>query len=320
MRKLFLATATAALAFLPSVRAADLGSQPLKLVVPFAAGGTADVLARILADKMASRFVQGVVVDNRTGAGGNLGAGTVAGADADGHTLLVSSPGPIAINKSLYPKLAFDPARFTPVTIIASVPNVLAVSAQLPVKTAQDFVAYAKANPGKLSYASQGNGTTSHLTAELFKSVTGTQMTHVPYKGDTPALTDLAGNQVDLFFSNLGATLPLHKAGRIRILSVADVKRAAALEGVPTFAEMGLPQVQSVTWYAVVAPPETQASVVGMLNASITEVLRRPEVRSRFAELGLDVVGGSAEQARAFIGSESGRWSKIVKDARVTIE
>ena len=300
--------------------AADLAGKPVRLVVPFSAGGTADVLARVLADKLRARLPQGAIVENRTGAGGNTGAEAVFGAEPDGHTLLVSSPGPIAINQGLYPKLAFDPTKWTPVAIIAAVPNALVASNKLPVKTAQEFVAYAKANPGKVSYASQGNGTTSHLTAKLFESATGTSMIHVPYKGDTPALTDLAGSQVDVFFSNLGATLPLHRAGKVRILAIADSKRAAALPDVPTFAELGLPMMQAVTWYAVVAPPGMPAAAVQPLNAAAVEVLGQPDVRQRFAELGLDAVGGSPEQAARFIRSETERWQKVIRDAKVTLE
>ncbi|MEN3367012.1 MAG: hypothetical protein V7606_4286 [Burkholderiales bacterium] len=300
--------------------AAEFPSKQGRIIVPFAAGGTADVLARVLAEKMRPRFPQGMIVENRTGAGGNIGADAVFKSEADGHTVLLSSPGPIAINQALYPKLSFDPAKWVAVTVIAAVPNALVVSPKLPVRTAQEFLTHAKANPGKLSFASQGNGTTSHLTAKLFETVAGTEMVHVPYRGDTPALTDLAGSQVDVFFANLGATLPLHKAGKIRILAVADSKRAASLPTLPTFAELGLPQMQAVTWYAVVAPPGTPAVVVQTLNTAIVDAIRQPAVQQRFAELGLDAVGSTPDQAARFIRDEAVRWAKVVKDAKVTID
>ena len=190
---------------LAQAQTADFPNKPIRVIVPFPVGGTADILPRLLADKMRTRFPQGLVVENRTGAGGNIGADFVAKADPDGYTLLASPPGPLAINASLYPKLPYDSTRFVPVTVMAAVPNVLAISNKLPVKNVPEFLAYLRANPGKVTYASQGNGSTSHLTANLFQSLTGTQMIHVPYKGTAPALTDLTGGQVDVFFDNLGA-------------------------------------------------------------------------------------------------------------------
>lgn len=300
--------------------AAELGTKPLRIVVPFAAGGTADVLARVLAEKLRPRFPQGALVENRTGAGGNVGADLVFKSEADGHTVLLSSPGPISVNQSLYPKLAFEPDKWVPVTVLAEVPNALVTGPKLPVRTAKDFVSYAKANAGKVSYASQGNGTTSHLTAKLFETTAGAEMIHVPYRGDTPAMADLAAGQVDVFFTNLSATMALHKAGKVRILAVADARRATSLPDVPTFAEIGLPQMQAVTWYAVVAPPGTPAEVVKSLNDSIVAALRQPEVRQRFSELGLSTAGSAPDEAARFIRGETERWRKVIRDAKVTVE
>lgn len=300
--------------------AAELGTRPLRVVVPFAAGGTADVLARVLADKLRTRFPQGVLVENRTGAGGNVGADSVFKSEADGHTLLLSSPGPVSVNQSLYPKLAFDPEKWVPVTVIAEVPNALVTGPKLPVRTAQEFVSYAKANAGKVSYASQGNGTTSHLTAKLFETAAGAEMIHVPYRGDTPAMADLAAGQVDVFFTNLSATMALHRAGKVRILAVADARRAASLPDVPTFAEIGLPQMQAVTWYAVVAPPGTPPDVVNALNESLVAAIRQPDVGNRFVELGLTAVGSAPDAASRFIRGETARWRKVIRDAKVTVE
>ncbi len=303
-----------------SAFAAELGSKPLRIVVPFAAGGTADVLARVLGDKMRSRFPQGALVENRTGAGGNVGGDFVFRSEADGHTVMLSSPGPIAVNQSLYPKLAFDPDKWIAVTVLAEVPNALVVGPKLPVKTAQDFVAHAKANAGKLSYATQGNGTTSHLTAKLFESVTGSSMVHVPYRGDAPAMADLAAGQVDVFFTNLGAAMPLHKGGKVRILAVADAKRAPSLPDVPSFAEIGIPQMQAVTWYAVVAPPGTPADAVKALQETLAAAIAQPDVQQRFAELGLAPVGNAPDAAARFVRAETARWQKVIRDAKVTIE
>jgi tripartite-type tricarboxylate transporter receptor subunit TctC len=300
--------------------AADFSSKPLTLVVPFSAGGVADVLARALAAGMRARFPQGIVVENKTGAGGNIGADQVFRANPDGYTLLVSSPGPIAVNQGLYPKLPYDPARWVAVGMIASVPNALIVSPKLPAATAQDFLAYVKAHPGQVSYASQGNGTTSHLTGKLFESVTGTSMIHVPYKGDAPALTDLSSGQVDVFFGSVGASLALHKAGRVRILAVADAKRSPALPDVPSFAEVGVPAMHSVTWYTVVAPPGTPAATVQQLNEALNEALAQPDMKERFAKLGLEPMQRSAAEAAQFLKQETALWQKVIRDAHVTIE
>ena len=301
-------------------QAADLGTRPIRLVVPFPAGGTADVLPRILADKMRTRFPEGVVVDNKTGAGGNIGAELVAKAEPDGHTLLVAPPGPIAINRSLYPKLAYDAGQWVPVTVLAAVPNVLAVSPLVPARTVEEFIAYVKANPGKVSFASQGNGSTSHLTAMLFQSLTGARMTHIPYKGTAPALTDLIGGQVDVFFDNLASSLPLHKSNRLRILAVADSKRSSLLPGVPSFVEGGLPGMVAVTWFAAVAPPGTPPAVVQQLNAAFVEAIRLPDVKARFAEQGAEPVGNTSEQMGRFVRDEAVRWARIIKDANVTVD
>lgn len=316
-----LRVAAAALALAAGLaQAADFPSKPIRVIVPFPAGGTADILPRLLADKLRTRFPQGVVVENRTGAGGNIGAEFVAKADPDGYTLLASPPGPLAINQSLYPKLAYDATRFVPVTVMAAVPNVLAISNKLPVKTVPELLAYLKANPGKVTYASQGNGSTSHLTANLFETLTGTQMVHVPYKGTAPALTDLAGGQVDVFFDNLGASAALHKAGKIRIIAVADSKRSPVIKDIPSFAELGIAGMQAVTWFAVVAPAGTPAAVVQTLNAAFVEALNLPEVQARFAEYGAEPVANTSEQMGRFVRAEAARWAKVIKDASVTVD
>lgn len=303
----------------PPALAQDFPSKTLHLVVPFPAGGTADSLPRILAEKLRKRFPEGVVVENKPGAGGNIGAEIVFRSDPDGHTLLVSPPGPIAINHNLYANLPFDPRKWQPVTVIAAVPNVLAVSSNVSAKSLAEFIDNARASPGKFTYASQGNGSTSHLTANLFESLTGTKMVHVPYKGTAPALTDLVGGQVDIFFDNLASAMPLHKAGKIRILAIADRKRSPQLPNVPTFAEAGLPAMQAVTWFAVVAPPKTPASTITYLHEAFVEALRQPDVQQRFVEQGAEAIGNTAKEMDAFVKDETARWSKVIADANVTM-
>lgn len=304
-----------------ALHAAETSDKPLRIVVPFAAGGLADVLARTLAEEMRPGFPKGIYVENKTGAGGNLGAAEVFSRPKQSeNTIMISSPGPIAINQGLYAKLPYDPSQWVAIGTIASVPNALIVSPNLPIKTAQEFVPYAKQSAGRVSYASQGNGTTSHLTANLFSSLTGATMVHVPYKGDAPALTDLSGSQVDAFFGSVGASITLHKSGKVRILAVADAKRSAALPDVPTFAEIGLPGMQSVTWYAAVTAPNTPSEEVRHLNAVLNDALAKPAMQERLAKLGLDPMQKSAAESADFIKQQTQLWQKVIRDAKVTID
>ncbi|MEJ7928956.1 tripartite tricarboxylate transporter substrate binding protein [Ramlibacter sp. AN1015] len=314
----------AALAFTAVAAVAPAGAQapdkPLRMVVPYPAGGTADVLPRLLAEKMREAYPAGVLVENRTGAGGNIGAEYVARADADGTTLLASPPGPIAINQHLYKKLSFDPAKWEPVTVMATVPNVLAVSSKVPANTVEEFIAYLKANPDKVSYASQGNGSTSHLTANLFMQLTGTKMTHIPYRGTAPALADLVGGQVDVFFDNIASSAQFHQSGRIKILAVADDRRSDVLPQVPTFAEQKLPAMQSVTFFSVVAPPGTPQSAITYASKALTGALAQPDVKQKFAAQGAEVRGWAPQRSGEFIRSESEKWKKVIQSANVTVD
>lgn len=295
-------------------------STPLKLVVPFPAGGTADVLPRILAEKLRAQYPAGVVVENRTGAGGNIGAESVFRSEPDGMTLLASPPGPVAINHHLYKKLPFDPTRWVPVTVMATVPNVLAVSNQLPVKSVDEFIAYLKANPGKVTYASQGNGSTSHLTASLFMQLTGTEMVHVPYRGTAPALVDLVAGQVHVFFDNLSSSAQFHAAGKLRILAVADAERSKVLPQVPTFAEAKVSGMNAVTFFSVVAPPGTPSAVASNVQQAIASAMAQPDVKARFVEQGAEPRGWTPERSGAFIQAESDRWNQVIKSAGVTLD
>ena len=298
---------------------AQTGKQ-VRLIVPFSAGGTADVLPRIVADKLHDAYPGGAIVDNRPGAGGNIGADAVFRSEPDGSTLLVSPPGPIAINQSLYPKLAFDPSKWVPVTVLASVPNVVVVSRNVPAKTVPELVAWLKSQAGKATYASQGNGTTSHLTANMFMSLTGTEMVHVPYKGTAPALVDIMGGQVDLFFDNLSSSLVHHRAGKLRILAVADNHRSSALKDVPTFVEAGLPGMEAVTWFAVMAPPGTPDAVVRSTHRALADALKLADVQHKFAEQGAEPLGWSPQETGRFVKAEAEKWARVIKNAKVTIE
>src|SRR5918911_3772194 len=232
-------------------------AKPVRIIVPFPPGGSADLMPRAVAEKLSERWGQPVVVENRPGAAGNIGADAVYRAEPDGYTLLSSPPPPLVINKLLYPKLSYDPDEFVPITVIGAIPNVLLVHPKLPANSVQELIAYAKANPGKLNYASQGSGTTSHLTAELFKSMAGgLDILHVPYKGTAPALVALVGGQVHMMFDNLGVSLALVRSGKLRALAVASEARIAALKEIPTISET-LPGFLSLAWFGVVAPPKT---------------------------------------------------------------
>jgi tripartite-type tricarboxylate transporter receptor subunit TctC len=295
-------------------------SRVVRIVVPFPAGGTADILPRIVADRLSEQWRQPVIIENRAGAGGNIGAEAVAGSAPDGYVLLASPPGPIAINDNLYKKLAFQPSKFEPVIVLGTVPNVLVVKPTFPAKTAPELIAHVKANPGKITFASQGNGSTSHLTAMLFQKLTDTQMLHVPYRGTTPALQDIMGNHVDLFFDNLGSSLPLHSAGNVRILAVGSTSRVPSLPDVPTLQEVGVAGFQSITWFAVMAPPGTPAALGEALNKAFAAALRLPDVREQFGKMGVQPVGGSVAETAKFIADERALWGEVIRATTIKIE
>ena len=294
-------------------------SHPLKIIVPFPAGGTADVMPRIFSDWLSKKWGQPVVIENRTGAAGNIGAEAVAKAEPDGYTLLSAPPPPLVINHNLYPKLNFDPTEFVPIVIMGRVPNALVVNAKLPLNNVADVIAYAKANPGKLTSATQGNGTTSHLTSELFQLMAGVKFQHVPYRGSAPALTDLVAGSVDLMFDNLGVSLALVKGGQIRLLAVATPQRMVSLPDVPTIAET-LPGFESAAWFAVVAPPKTPAAIVGKINADVNEALRQPDIIQRLAQLSAEPIGGTPQATAAYMREEIERWNKVIKSANVKLD
>ena len=300
--------------------ATNYPSQTIKIVVPFPAGGTADTLPRIVAEKLRQKWNQSVIIENRSGAGGNIGAEVVASSPPDGYTLLASPPGPIAINETLYKKLSFRPSELKPITVLGTAPNVLDVRPDFPARTVQALVDYAKANPGKVSFASQGNGSTSHLTAILFEKLTGTKMVHIPYRGTSPALQDIMGNTVDLFFDNLGSSMSLHLGGKLRILGVCDAERASSLPDVPTVREAGVPDFASVTWFALVAPKGTPDAILAKLNSAITKILREPDIQAQFLKLGVQPAPMDIPATARFLDEERARWGDIIRSAGVTLE
>jgi tripartite-type tricarboxylate transporter receptor subunit TctC len=294
--------------------------KPVRVIVPFPAGGANDALCRIVADKLSTEWKQPVIVDNKPGAGGNIGAEVAYRADPDGYTVLCAPPPPLAINHNLYKSLPYDWSKFAPVTVLALVPNVITARKDFPANSAKELVAYAKANPGKVTYASQGNGSTSHLTAEMFATMTGIKLVHVPYKGEGPALVDLTAGRVDIFFGNIAAALRFEKAGQAKFFGITNRSRSPAAPEVPTAGEAGYPDLISVTWFAIVAPPGTPDAIVQKINADTAAALKQPDVRTKFLEQGAEPVGQDPASTAAFIKDEERRWREVIKSANVTLE
>jgi tripartite-type tricarboxylate transporter receptor subunit TctC len=325
MSRIALSAVTTLLALLcvTSGRADDAASYPsqnIKIIVPFPAGGTADTLPRIVSERLRQKWNQPVIIENRSGAGGNIGAEAVASSAPDGYTLLASPPGPIAINENLYKRLSFRPSDLMPITVLGTAPNVLDVRPGFPARTVKELIDYAKANPDKVTFASQGNGTTSHLTAILFEKLTGTKMVHVPYRGTAPALQDIMGDTVDLFFDNLGSSMSLHVGGKLSILGVCGNERVSSLPDIPTVREAGLPEFTSVTWFALMAPKGTPDAILAKLNLAVTEILKEPDIQSQFVRLGVQPAPMAIPATAKFIDEERVRWGEIIKSAGVTIE
>jgi tripartite-type tricarboxylate transporter receptor subunit TctC len=313
--------ALAALALFANAQA-PYPTRPIRIVVPFPAGGTTDILARAVAQKLTEATGQTVVVDNRPGAGGNIGAELVAKSAPDGYTLLMGTVGTHAINASLYKAMPFDHVRdFAPVILVAGVPNVLVVNPAVPANSVQELIAYGRANPGKLNFASSGSGTSIHLAAELFKTTTGVQMAHIPYKGSAPALVDLMGGQVQLMFDNLPSALPQIKAGKLRALAVTSAQRSAALPDVPTVAESGLPGFEASSWFGLLAPAATPKDIIAKLNGEVAKWLATPEAREKLAAQGAIVAAGlTPDDFVRHIAAETTKWQKVVKDSGAKVD
>jgi tripartite-type tricarboxylate transporter receptor subunit TctC len=297
--------------------AADYPNRAVKIIVSVPAGGGVDSVTRIFAARLQDRLGQPFVIENRGGGGGNIGAEAAYTADPDGYTLLATQPAPITSNIALYKKLNFDPTALEPVAVMSKFPNVLLVRQDFPAKTVQEFIAYVKANPGKVNYASQGVGTTSHLTAELFNTLAGTKLVHVPYRGTGPALNDLVAGHVDLIFMELSAAYKLHQGGKARILAVTTDKRLDLLPEVPTLIEAGVPNFISDTWNALSAPPKTPAPIIAKLNRAVNDIINEPDTKARFRALNLTPVGGSPQDMAKLKKEETERWSKVIRDAGI---
>jgi tripartite-type tricarboxylate transporter receptor subunit TctC len=316
----YIASLMLAIAAVSSAAAEDVASYPsatIRIVVPYPAGGTADALPRIISDRLQARWKQSVIIINRPGAGGNIGAETVALAEPNGYTLLATPPGPLVINEALYKELSFRPSEFEPVIVMGSVPNVMDVRPGFPAKTARDVLNYILANPGKVTFASQGVGTTSHLAGVLFEKLSNSSMVHVPYSGSAPALQDLMGDRVDLLFDNLASSLPLYKAQKLQIVAVGSSQRIAALADLPTVAEVGVPGFESGTWFAIVAPPKTPPELLERLNRVVNEILSEPSLKAKFAQLGVQPVGGTRAETNSLISRERQRWGELIRAAGI---
>ena len=296
-------------------------SKPVTIVVPFAAGGTTDILARIIGQALTAELGQSVVVDNRAGAGGNIGGQAAAKATPDGHTLFMGTVGTHAINASLYKKMPFDPVKdFAPLTRVANVPNLLVANPAQPYKSVKDLIAYAKANPGKVNFGSSGNGSSIHLSGELFKSLAKVDMQHVPYKGSAPAVTDLLGNQIGIMFDNMPSAIQHVRSGKLVPLAVTTAKRSPELPSVPTIAEAGVLGYEATSWFGMFAPAGTPAPVLAKLNAAIVKVLAQPDVKKKINEQGAEVYSETPEQFAAFIQAESVKWGKVVKESGASLD
>jgi len=314
-------TAGALLAALPAgAQQADYPTRPIKIIVCLPPGGGVDTVTRIVSDRLQRRLGQPIIIENKGGQSGNIGAEAVYAAEPDGYTLLASQPAPITTNPLLYKSVTFDPAKFTPVAVMTAIPNTVTVRADFPAKTIADFIAYAKANPGKVTYASQGNGTTSHLTALMFEQATGTKLLHVPYRGTGPAINDLIGSHVDAFFNEAATSMEMHKNGKARILAVTTAQRVPELPDVPTLQEAGLAGFVSDTWNAISAPPKTPAAIVAKLNAAINAVLADPETQAHMRTMHLQSVGGTPAQMAETVKADTRRWGDVIRAANVTLD
>lgn len=303
---------------LSAAQANDYPSKPIRLVVPFASGGGTDIVARIVAEKVQAKWGQPVIVDHRPGAGGNIGAEFVYRAAPDGYTLLLTPPPPLVINQGLYSKIPFKAEEFKPVSLISASPNILVIHPALPVSNVKELIEYAKKNPDKVNYASQGNGTTSHLTAEMFGSQAGIQLNHVPYKGSGPALADLMGGQVNMMFAEVSSAINLVRAGKLRVLAVGGARRSPALPDTPTMSDT-LSGFVSTSSSSLVAPPGTPAEVVNKLSAVVAEAMKEPAIARRLTELSTEPVGSSPEQHAQYLREERQRWDAVIRKVGIQL-
>jgi tripartite-type tricarboxylate transporter receptor subunit TctC len=318
---LALVAAAVTLTAAPAAMAQSYPTRPVKLVVPFPPGGPLDTTGRLIAEKLTAAWGQSVVVENKPGAGGNIGADLVAKSAPDGYTILMGALSTHAVNPSLYAKMPYDAVKdFAPITLIAVTPNVLIVNPSLPVNSVKELIAYAKANPGKLSFASGSNGSAGHLAGELFKTDTGTDVVHIPYKGAAPAMQALLAGDVQFMFDNLASAMAQVKAGKVRALAVTTSIRSTLVPDLPTMSEAGLPGFDIATWYGLLAPAATPKDVIAKWNAEVTRILNTPEVRDRLAAQGAAAAPTTPEQFATFIGREIPKYARIVKASGAKVD
>ena len=300
--------------------ATNFPSKPIHIVVTFSAGGAPDILARLIGERLTAAWGQPAIVDNKPGAGGNTGADSVAKAAPDGHTIVVGTVGTHSINGALYAKMPYDMVKdFAPVTLLATTPNMLVVNNEVPAKNLKEFIALGK-KEGKMTFASSGSGTSIHVSGELFKTMTGIDMEHIPYKGRATAIPDLLGGRVTMMFDNMPSSLALVREGKLRALGVTSAQRSAAAPEIPTIAEQGLPGFEATSWFALFAPAGTPRPVIDKLQAEVKKILGTPEAGKRLAEIGLEPVGSTPEELAAYQRAEIVKWAKVVKDSGAKVE
>ena len=292
-------------------------SRTVKIVIPSAPGSTTDTLARLVADQLSQKWGKATIVENIPGGAMNIGASAVARAAPDGYTLMVAPPSPLSFNHLLYRDPGYDPGKFVPITLLAKIPNVLVVRKDLPAATLKELIDYAKANPGKLTYASQGVGSTAHLSAAQLEVRTGIQMVHVPYRGAQPALTDVVAGHVDMFFDTLATSVPLYRDSKVKLMGVADLQRARVIPEVPTFSEAGVPGFKSITWFGLVAPPATPAALTEKINGDVVELLKSKDVLDVLHKISLEPGATSPAASARFFAEETALWSKVIKEAGI---
>ena len=304
----------------PAAAQAPYPTRAVKFIVPFPGGGINDILARIIGEKLQARWGQPIVIENKTGAGGNIGAELAYQSEPDGYTLLLAPPGPLAINQTLYKQLSYKPTELVPITLIGSVPNVAIVRKELAANSLQELIDYVKANAGKVTFGSQGNGATPHLTGMMFQTMTGTRMVHVPYRGETLVLQDMIGGHVDVFFGNVAAARPHFRDGKVKVVAVLDGKRAPTLPEIPTSAEAGLPGLVSTGWFGLVAPPKTSVALQAEIGRAVVEVLKMPDVQARFRAASVEPIPSTPAEMAAFIKEESQRWGEVIKKNNIVVD
>ena len=305
----------------PALQAQDYPAKPIRLIIPYSPGGTADLLARTIGQKMAASLGQQIIVDNRPGAGGNIGADLAAKAAPDGYTIVMGTVATHAINPNLYATMPYDADKdFAPIVLIATLPNLLVVNPSVPAKNVKELIALAQAKPGELAFASAGNGTSQHLSGELFKKMTGVDMIHIPYKGSAPAVSDLIGGQVQLMFDNIPSSLPQVRAGKLRALAVTGPKRSPVLPDLPTLSEAGLPGFSITSWFALFAPAGTPSKILLRLNKEAAKAIASQDLRQQWMAQGIEPAGGTADQLAEFRRIEAPKWAKIIRDSGARVE